>query len=601
MKYFYKKLLLLCLCVLNSNVYSQDKQNPLINYAPNSNFIVAKIKNAKELKANLENHPLKKVIYSSKTRDLIDEMIQKLKDEFYDESSEGSEDEAESKELNKKIIDKLLASIDGEILLTVSLNNTQNESTEYNDEPSFTLLAQVDQEIFKEYIKAELVLEEKSIIKKIITKKEHENIEYYSIAEEGEEPTSFTAATNGIAVITSDEEIFKKVLTAIVKKRPYEKGLKTNDKMVAFMNANQNKEILFTGDFVPIFKEMLDEMDDEEVSMDDDSEEIEIKEKGPNTEKMMFEAMQLEKLFLINASYEHKDKVDNFEVTLNCLDEGILQYVTLINSEFTPSAFISSDISAYSRIFFSISELRKKIMGLITKTSPEVIPEYQEFLKMAKTNFQFDLEAFIDSMGDDIESYNIIHKDGGGEALVVNKLRNQADFITNFGSILNNPMVKLNLGSFFSLVENKENENHFWVLTTKASEMIKKEVSLAAGAIESNGFISVPGALAQKHIVNIKKGAETKLSGLASYNTARAMFPAKIAAFSFATAKDLYASLKIEVMKDKTLEVDVEDKEFEKFIKILEELKAEDFSGNLSMGLWKDKNKLSGSIKLINK
>jgi hypothetical protein len=38
----------------------------------------------------------------------------------------------------------------------------------------------------------------------------------------------------------------------------------------------------------------------------------------------------------------------------------------------------------------------KKLLALITKLEPEANAQYQEFLKMAKENFQFDLEAFIE-------------------------------------------------------------------------------------------------------------------------------------------------------------------------------------------------------------
>ena len=56
--------------LLAINLHAQDKITSLVNYSPNSNFIVIKVKSAKEFKTGIENHPLKKLLYNDKTKDL---------------------------------------------------------------------------------------------------------------------------------------------------------------------------------------------------------------------------------------------------------------------------------------------------------------------------------------------------------------------------------------------------------------------------------------------------------------------------------------------------------------------------------------------------
>lgn len=584
---------------------AQDKAPALINYVPNSNSFAVKIKNTKDLKGILEKHPLKAIFYSEKTRDVIDDIIQSMKDGFYDGASEG-----EDKELTKTMMEKLFTSLNGEAYMVFYFKEEKKDVVNFDGEPDFSLVAQVDQETFKEFIKADIALEEKSPIKKVITKKEHEGIEYFSVAiEDGGAPTSFAVAINGIAVASSDEDTFKKMISAVVKKTPIENGLKSNEKMYSYLNANPNKEILVTCDFAPLFKyeltkpEAKPEVNSEDDGGDDEEIEEEIPPENENS-KIFLEQMQLDKLCQINASYEHKDNIDTVDISVQCMDDGVFQFATFINNEFIPSPFISADVGSYFKLFFSMSEFKKRILNFMTKIEPESIKKYQEFLKMAKENFQFDFDAFIESIGDEYESCSSIDKDGKEEGVMVNKLKNQTNFITNFASIMNNPLVKMNLDSVFSITENKENDAHFWALATKSPELIGQDLSLAAGTYESYGFMTNPGNIAQKQIAKIKKGAENKLSALPAYNNARAMYPAKVCMFSYAGAKELYTAVKVKVIDKIMPMLDAADNggdEYTKLIKALSEISPDDFKGNLSMAMWKEKNKFTLSMKLNSK
>lgn len=589
-------------------IHAQDKSPALINYVPNSNSFAVKIKNTKDLKSILEKHPLKAIFYSEKTREIIDDIIQSMKDGFYEGASEG-----EDKELTKTMMEKLFTSLNGEAYMVFFFKEEKKDVVNFDGDPDFALVAQVDQETFKEFIKADIALEEKSPVKKTITKKEHEGIEYFSVAiEENGTPTTFTVGINGIAISSSDEDTFKKMISAVVKKTPIENGLKSNEKMYSYINANPNKEILVTCDFAPLFKYELTKPEikheaEPEDDGEEEEEEEEIEEDAPpanESSKLVLEQMQLDKLCQINASYEHKDNIDTIDISVQCMDEGVFQFATFINNEFVPSPFISADVGSYFKLFFSLSELKKRILNFMTKIEPESIKQYQEFLKMAKENFQFDFDAFIESIGDEYESCSSIDKDGKEEGVMVNKLKNQTNFITNFASIMNNPLVKMNLDSVFSISENKENDAHFWALTTKSPELIGQDLSLAAGTFESYGFMTNPGNIAQKQIAKIKKGTENKLSALPAYNKARAMYPAKVCMFSYAGAKELYTAVKTKVFDKYATYLggeEASDDEFVKLIKALNEISPEDFKGNLSMAMWKEKNKLSLSMKLNNK
>ena len=162
--------------LISNMLLAQDKAPALINYVPNSNSFAVKIKNTKDLKGILEKHPLKAIFYSEKTRDVIDDIIQSMKDGFYDGASEG-----EDKELTKTMMEKLFTSLNGEAYMVFYFKEEKKDVVNFDGEPDFSLVAQVDQETFKEFIKADIALEEKSPIKKVITKKEHEGIEYFSV------------------------------------------------------------------------------------------------------------------------------------------------------------------------------------------------------------------------------------------------------------------------------------------------------------------------------------------------------------------------------------------------------------------------------------
>lgn len=575
MKKVIKIFLIIMLTMLTLSIYAQDKATALINHVPNSNFVIVKIKNAKELKAGLENHPLKKLLYNDKTKELIDEILQSKKVETEDA------DTKEIKDLEKKSLEKLWESFIGEIILSISFEKLEDANIGRKVDILGALIATVNPELFQEFIKADIAFEEKSKSKKTITKKQHENIEYYSMVVEGASNNSFTALVKDKAILSTNEETLKKIITSILKNVPIENGLKNNEKFFNFLNANQNKDILFSADFAPIFKSNLSK-----------------EQEGPS--KIALEALKLEKLFQIDMSFDIEEKVDNFEMILNCLDEGCLQFATFTNNEFVPAAYISSDVSAYSKIFFSLPELKKKIIEYAKKISPDFEQQYPGMVEMAKTNFQFDIEGFFDSIGEDIEFFSTFHKDDTEEALFTNKLKNQSVFITNLGSILNNPMAKQVFSNTFSVVENKEGGNQFWVFMPKTDDPKLKESSFALGSIESYAFLSKPGSMAQKHIALIKKGADTKLSSSAGYNSARALYPAKLSLFSYAITKDLILNMQVK-LKGQEATLSMINPNFNKVLKILEEIKAEDFKGNISYGLWKDTNKLSFSAKLNNK
>ena len=560
-------------------IYAEDKTTSIINFSPNANFLVIKVKNAKELKAGLENHPLKKIIYNDNTKAIIDELFDSDKKDGLDEETK------ETKDLEKKSMDSLFASFTGEIILTLSYDKMENEKFDLGDDVTGALIGQVDPVIFQEFIKADIAFQEKSKTKKIINKKKYENIEYYATVTDKtinkDSNDSFTAVVNGIAVLSTNEDTFKKILMAISKNTPIENGLKNNEKIFSYLNTNQNKDVLFTADFAQIAKfQMAKELD------------------GPT--KAVFDMMKLDKLLQISAAFDLDEKFDSIDLVVNGLDDGFLQFATITNNEFTPSPFIGADISVYTRAFFSIAELKKKILDVATKITPDFAQQYQGFLEMAKTNFKVDVEQFFDSMSDDIEGFSVLKSDGAEEKLLLNKLKKQSDFTTNFSSIMNNQILKQMLSANFSIAENKEGENQFWVLTSISTDPAVKATSFSLGAIESYAFLSLPSSQTQKYIAQVKKPAESKLSDLASYNKARLLYPTKIALFTYANTKDLIISLKAYLKKEKASLAKL-NPSFENLLKVVEDIKAEDFKGSISYGIWKETNKLIFSVKLNNK
>ena len=570
-----KTMATIVLVILNSAIYAQEKSGELINYCPNSNFVVVKVKNAKELKSGLENHPLKKLIYNDKTKDRLDDIFKiSKKDDDNDESKE-------EKELSKKTFDKLFSSFTGEIMLSVSFEKMEEAQFKTGAEFVGALIAQVDQELFQEFIKMDVANHEKSKTKNTITKKQHEGIEYYSIVSENSKDNSFSAVSNGLGILCSDEEVFKKILTANVKKSALENGLKSNESLFRFLNSNQSKDVLVSMDFTLIFKNQL-------------SKEPE------GMQKIILDSLKLDKLFQINATFDLDEKVDSFELTFNCLDDGILQFFTFKNNEFVPSGFISADVSSYTRAFFSISDLKKKIIEFMGKINPQFVELYNRYLAGMKVELQMDPDALFDSIGDDTECFTSLLKDGSEDKLFVNKLKNQSNFITNLASLLNHPGFKQGIEATLSLVENKEGENRYWSFTSKNSDPKAKPNSFALGSTDTLAFLSYPSSSAQKHIALLKKSADSKLSSSAIYNTTRALYPAKVALFRFDMTKDLILFLKAGLANQQAT-ISKINPNIEKITSILDELKAEDFKGNISFGLWKDTNKISLAVKLTNK
>ncbi len=201
-------------------------------------------------------------------------------------------------------------------------------------------------------------------------------------------------------------------------------------------------------------------------------------------------------------------------------------------------------------------------------------------------------------MGEDMEGFSFIKENVEDEGVILGKLKNPAVFITNLASMLNNPFAKQGLESSFSVVESKENGNQFWSLTAKSALPNQKPISLALGCFDSYAFLANPAKMAQKYIALTKKSSDSKLSSLASYNNARAMFPAKIAGFSFTKTKDMMTSIKSKFLEQKeTLKM---LPNMENVFKLLEEINPEDFKGNLSFGIWKETNQITISTKLIN-
>lgn len=583
MKNSIKLLIATTLVFLGINIHAQEKGAELINYTPNTNFIAVKVKNAKELKAGLENHPLKKIIYNDKTKAIIEEVFQSIKND------DENEDSKEEIEMTRKMIEKLYAAVTGEMILTVSYVEGKKKEIALEltsplgpiNDVVVTLIGQVDQNLFQELIKESLAFLEKSKDKPAISKKQYETIEYYTA------PSLFISVFNGTVVFSTNEDNFKKVVSAITKKTPIENGLKSNEKIYGFLNSNQNKDILFSTDYTAILK-------------------AEIAKETDGIAKLVFDQMKFDKLFQLNVSFDLDDKADCLDISLNGLDDGFLQFVTFVNNEFTPSPFVSSEVSGYTRAFFSISELKKKILDLVFKINPEFQQQYKDTLAMAKTSFQIDVEAFLDSFGEDIESFSTLNKDSTEEFVILNKLKNQSNFITNFASILNNPMVKQQLDALLTIVETKEGGNQFWALSAKTADANGKMGSYSIGSIESYAFLSIPREMAQKLISQIKKGANSKLSSLAMFNNARALYPQKVALFSYSSTKDILAKLKSDFTKSflqgLQMGMRVENPELtNKLLALFEDIKAEDLKGNLSFGLWKETNKVNFSAKLINK
>lgn len=565
----------ICLLILSSMVFAQEKTGTLINYCPNSNFVVVKVKNAKELKAGLENHPLKKLIYNDKTKDRFDDIFKvNKKDDEADESKE-------EKESSKKTFDKLFSSFNGEIMLCVSFEKMEEAQFEKGADVVGAFIAQVDQELFQEFIKMDVANHEKSKTKNTITKKQHEGIEYFSIISENAKDNSFSAVINGLGVLSSDEEVFKKILTAIVKKSAYENGLKSNESLYRFLNSNLSKDVLVSMDFSMIFKNQI-------------SKEPE------GMRKLMLNSLKLDKLFQLNATFDIDEKVDSFELAFNCLDDGILQFFTFNNNEFVPSGFISADVSSYTRAFFSISDLKKKIIEFMGKINPQFVELYNRYLAGMKVELQMDPDALFDSIGDDTECFTALLKDGTEEKLFVNKLKNQSDFTTNLANLLNHPGFKQGMEATLSLVENKEGENRYWAFTSKTSDPKVKATSFALGSTDNMAFVSFPNSNAQKHIALVKKSSDSKLSGSATYNATRALYPSKVAFFRFDMTKDLILFLKAGLANQQAT-ISKINPNIEKITSILDDIKAEDFKGNISFGLWKETNKISLAVKLTNK
>lgn len=568
-----KNVFLTMLMLLLASLNAQDKSNSIINYAPNSNFFAVKIKNAKDIKTKLENHPLKKLIYNDKTKEIFEDLIN-LKS--HNEEEEDKEKDKELEKLEDLSLEKFMSSLNGELLLTVNCENFQEIDDEKNT--IFALILQVDHDLFQEFIKLNISIEEKSEIKKSITKNQFENIEYVTISEENDIEKQFFAESNGIAVISNNETVFKKILNSIAKKTNFENGLRSNEKIYSYFSKNQNKDFLGYCDMSQIFETLQ-------------------KEDETPTNKEVLKAMKFEKMFELNLSFDLNEKADSIDFVLKGLDDGFMQYITFVNNEFTPSAFVSADISGYSRIFFSVSELKKKFIALLIKIDPNFSTNYQMVSDMAKTNFQIDIDGFFDSIGDDLENINYLKDKSEDENFFISKLKNPSVFITNLSSMINNPKFKQGLETSLSVTETKEVGSQFWSLAAKNTLPNQKPVSFALGNFDSYAFAASPAKMAQKYIALTKKSAESKLTSLASYNNARAMFPNKIALFSFSKTKDMISSIKTKIMDQKEVLKLIPNTE--NIIKLLEEINPDDFKGNLSFGLWKDTNQINMSLKLI--
>jgi hypothetical protein len=562
-----KILLTVIFIISNTNINSQEKTSSLIEYAPNSNFIVLKAKNAKELKVKLESHPLKKLLCNSKTIEVIDEAFNLFNKEDTD---------IQIKEIEKKIFEKLFTSFNGEVILTISYLKAEEGKYDPNPRLVYSLIAQVDQIPFLDFIKQGVKYADKAASQKTISNRQHENFEYYSLdAEDDPSSCAFAAVVDGLGVLSNDEELFKKISTAIIKKTPFEKGLKSNEKVIAYLNANQNKDFLFMKDLTPIFKNIV-------------SDEKSIY-------KIPFEAMKVDKLFQINGAITFDEKTDSLDFTLNCLDDSCIPFTAFINSEFTPSPFIGSDIRIYLRTFFSISLLKTKFIEMATKADPKFLETtYKSF------NEIYGIDAFINSIGEDFEGFSIMNKDNAEEIVCVNKAKNPSLFLSNFGNIINKPIIKEVIKSNFIVSEKKEEGNQFWLFSSQGKDPNVTEDRFTIGMTEPYAFFSMPGNLAQKHISQIKKGPAAMLSGLDTYNNTRALFPTKVAYFLYSNVKDIISSLKLKITDQQANLASLTPK-MDKILSLIDEINAEDFKGNLSFGLWKDTNQISVSIKLNNK
>lgn len=565
MKFFCYHLAVLFFIFLTSSINGQESLSSLIDFAPDSNFISLKVKNAKDIRDGLENHPLKGLVYDDKTKEIMEELL-----EVFDKQ----DTDITIRNTQKRVYDKLFASFIGEIILTVSYHPKNDGKYDTQPKTIRVIIAHVDPVPFKAFIKAGIKYADTALGQKTVSTRAHDNIEYSCLEVEADLlGNAYATIVNGIGIVTNDEEALKKIMTAVSNKVAYVKGLKSNEKIMNYFKANESKDILFTADFTPFFK---NESSTENVSV-----------------KKVIEFLCLDKVFQIYASYDMNEKGESFETSLNGLEEGFLQFLAFSNNEFTPSTFISTDYSIYKRAFFSLAELKKKYIDLATKVNPK-------FQETTYKDLFLDtgIETMLDSVGEDFEGFSRINNEGNAEGLFFNKLKNQSVFNAKFANIVNNATIKAVCFPSYTIAEKKEGSNQYWVFSQPSHDPNLKEDVFALGATATYAFVSYPANTADKHIGLIDKNTESKLSNLEVFKTTRTLYPDKVALFGFSSAKDMLACLtsKFKIDERKRLNRSVK---LENAIILLNELNASGFTGSFSYALWKESNKISVSAKWI--
>lgn len=550
-----------------ASLSAQEATPSLINYIPNTNFLALKVKNAKEVRTNLDTNPLKSILYDDKVKEFVDEVFVLFDKEDTD---------VQIKDVEKKIFDKLFSSFNSEVFMTISF--VKKEENKYDPQPKliFSFIANVDKAPFTAFTKAGMKYADLALSQKTVSTYQHENVDYYGLKCEYEfSNNAFVAFINGIGVYSNDEDTCLKMISAVSKKTAIENGLKSNEKINAFFNANTNKDILVTADASPFFKnELLDEKSLLKLAL--------------------VKAMKLDKLCQINATLDFDEKYDSFDAEINLANDGLPAFLPISNREFTSSSFINSEISTYRRAFFSVPELKVKLLEFANTVDPKFSEStYKSFLEI------FNIDEFGNSISGDFEGFSYINKENIPEEICLSKLTNSSQFKTNLLKVFNSSFFKL-LCKEASIAEKKENENQYWVFSFPTRDPNTKEERFVIGASDTYAFISSPGNMANKHLALLKSNADSKLSSFDPFLISRALYPSKLSLFQYAKTRDLLTIMKFKV-KDNKDKIIMDHPKCEKLLLLLEEIIAEEFKGNLSFGLWKDSNKIFVSTKLTNK
>jgi hypothetical protein len=508
MKSCLKKFLFISLNLLISNLFAQEKTAMSMDYMPNANFLVIKIKNALDLTYSLKGPPfdslawkinfpvrynnitkkLKKWYENEKPNEInaeilnelknwmecvepVELQIERLKEIEINETNETKETDILQNEIKfykNSGEDKILNSLTGEIIITVSIDGQSETFIQLKDSINLTIAGQVHRATFQKGIDHLLLIAKHNKSNSLILIKEHENAKYFVIEKFKNTSTCFVACINDIAVISNKEDLLKKTLTTIAKKGVYENGLNINEKFVSYLNKNTSKDAVFAFDAAMIFKNLL--------------------KKQMGVGKLFLESMKFDELLEGYGFLEISNEVDTIEFSLKALDEGFLQFATFTNREFTPSYYIRPEVMSYSKIFFSMSELKKRIFDIGAKVSPGFIQQVQGILDMAKTNYQIDIDTILTSFGADMETFSPIKKNDSQESILTHKLKNTETFTANLKNILSSPEIYNKLKYSFLPLENKEKDFSCWQLI-RGENGFKQSSKFAIGATENFAFI----------------------------------------------------------------------------------------------------------------